>query len=62
LSDLQATLNQADADFILSATPVDLGKLLKLGKPVIRVRYEYADAGTPGLAEIVEEFLAGKVR
>jgi predicted GTPase len=61
LADLAATLNAAETDFIVSATPIDLGALVKLSKPVIRARYEYADAGTPGLGEIVERFLASKL-
>lgn len=62
LTDLKTTLNNAQADFVLSATPVDLAALIPLNKPVVRVRYEYADAGSPGLGEMVEDFLADRVR
>jgi Predicted GTPase len=54
IEDLEATLNGCDADLILSATPIDLTRVLKLDKPVTRVRYELAEvSGTP-LAEIIE--------
>jgi hypothetical protein len=36
---LEATLNACDADLVLSATPIDLTRVLRL-EPVTRVRYE----------------------
>ena len=60
-SELEATLNAVDADLVLSATPIDLTRVLHLDKPVTRVRYELAQAdGTP-LAELLEPVVA-KVR
>jgi predicted GTPase len=54
VADLEATLNAVDADLVLSATPIDLTRVLKLNKPITRVRYELAQAdGTP-LAELIE--------
>jgi predicted GTPase len=57
-AELAATINAADADIVLCATPIDLGRLLDLNKPVTRVRYELAPT-SPGdierlLAPIVE--------
>ena len=40
-----------------AATPIDLAALIELNKPVVRVRYEFAEAGLPTLASIVDEFL-----
>ena len=54
---LQATLNAADADIVIAGTPIDLGALLRLNKPVLRARYEFAEVDTPGLWERVERFL-----
>jgi predicted GTPase len=54
IHELEATLNAVDADLVLSATPIDLTRLLHLNKPITRVRYELAqEDGTP-LAEIIE--------
>jgi predicted GTPase len=51
--DLQATLNACDADMILSATPIDLTRVMKLEKRVMRVRYELKQvSGTP-LEELI---------
>ena len=31
----------------VSAAPIDLAAPIRIGQPVVRVRYEYADAGAP---------------
>ena len=53
LDALRATVNASDAEVVLAATPVDLERLGGFEKPVVRVRYGYADAGTPTLADIL---------
>ena len=40
MHELEAALNAMPADLVLSATPIDLTRVLKLEKPVVRVRYE----------------------
>ncbi len=42
----------------MAATPLDLAALLALEKPVVRARYEFADAGEPTLGSVVDAFLA----
>ncbi len=39
------------------ATPIDLAALIAIDQPVVRVRYEYADAGEPTLASVMGGFL-----
>jgi predicted GTPase len=51
--ELEATLNAADAEVVLVATPIDLRRVLRLTKPAVRARYELADAGRPTLAEVL---------
>jgi predicted GTPase len=58
LEALRRTINRAAADVVVSATPIDLGALLALDKPVVRARYEFEDAEAPGLAAIIDRFLA----
>jgi predicted GTPase len=57
VKDLEATLNAADCDLVVSATPIDLERLVACNKPLVRVRYEYKDHGQPTLAELVRERL-----
>ena len=59
-SQLQAlleTINATDVDVVVTATPCDIAALIEIDKPVIRARYEFAEAGEPGLASLVEDFL-----
>ena len=55
MAELTETLNAVDADLVLAATPIDLGRLLEVDKPVTRVRYELAQAGGRPLGELVAE-------
>ena len=55
IADLEETINRADVDMVIIATPIDLGKLIHIQKPHQRVRYEYQDIGTPTLATLLQE-------
>ncbi|MBS1157108.1 MAG: putative cytoplasmic protein [Proteobacteria bacterium] len=57
LEALQQSINAAPVDLVVAATPIDLGALLSLNKPVVRARYEFAEMDEPGLAGIVKDFL-----
>lgn len=57
LDDLAATLNAVPADVVVSATPMDLGRLITANKPVVRARYDYAETESPGLAGRLDAFL-----
>jgi predicted GTPase len=58
--ELEETINRVDCDLVLVATPIDLGHLVKLNKPSLRVTYEVEDASRPGLGEILMEFTRNK--
>ena len=55
--ELEQTINAVDCDTVLYATPIDLGRLLKVSKPAARVRYELADMKGPSLGEQIDRFL-----
>ena len=57
LESLRETINAVDADLVVSATTADLAGLIDIDKPVVRARYEFAEAGEPGLGGIIETFL-----
>lgn len=57
LEALRQTINQAPADLVVSATPMDLAALIPLNKPVVRARYEFAEAAGSDLARLVQRFL-----
>lgn len=55
VSDLENTINKADVDLVISATPIDLTRIIKVNKPMQRVRYELQEIGTPTLKDLLTE-------
>jgi predicted GTPase len=53
LADLRATIEATPSEAVVSGTPVDLGRLLGLSRPVIRVRYDVEEIGPVGFDEIL---------
>ncbi|MBE0622791.1 MAG: GTPase, partial [Burkholderiales bacterium] len=62
LEALRLTINSADAEVVVTATPIDLAALIEIDKPVARARYEFVDSETPGLAVALDRFLDGRAR
>jgi predicted GTPase len=58
LAALERTIESAVVDVVIAATPVDLGKLIKTTKRIVRARYEYADVGRETLTQHVEALIA----
>lgn len=54
--ELEETINRTPCDLVLVATPVDLGKIVQLNKPAVRVGYEIEELTTPGLTATLQEF------
>jgi len=57
-SDLEQTINAVDCDTVVYATPMDLGRLINIDKPLVRVRYELADLEGATLGAELDKFLA----
>jgi predicted GTPase len=53
IRDLEYTINHADCDLVLFATPIHLTRIISINKPTQRVLYEYRDHGTPTLEELL---------
>jgi predicted GTPase len=53
IADLQTTIDKTPCDLVLSATPIDLGRVLKINRPMQRVRYELQEIGQPTLADVL---------
>ncbi len=62
LEALRATIDAADADVVVAGTPIDLAALIKVSKPVLRARYDFAEAEAPGLWDAVERALEQMLR
>ena len=59
LQELEETINKTPADLVVVATPINLGKILNLNKPYVRVKYELQEIGRPTLQDIIENFFRG---
>ncbi|MCX9084593.1 MAG: cyclic 2,3-diphosphoglycerate synthase [Candidatus Methanoperedens sp.] len=57
--ELETTINATDCDIVLVGTPIDLGRLLKLNKPVVRVRYMIEELGWK-LEDVIDEWLGSR--
>jgi predicted GTPase len=54
--ELEETINRTPCDLVLVATPVDLGKIVRLNKPSVRVGYEVEERTLPGIVEALAAF------
>ncbi|NJD76012.1 MAG: GTPase [Candidatus Methanoperedens sp.] len=55
MKELEMTINASDCDAVIAGTPIDLGRLLKLNKPVARVRYRIEEIDIK-LEEIIDKW------
>jgi predicted GTPase len=55
-ADLAATIEKIDCDLIISATPIDLNRLIKTHKPMLPVGYELEEIGSPTLEHVLAKF------
>ncbi|MFB6136604.1 MAG: cyclic 2,3-diphosphoglycerate synthase [Halobacteriaceae archaeon] len=54
LADLEATVRRADCDVVLVGTPFDLGRVVDVEKPLVRVRYEIREHDRT-LADVLDD-------
>lgn len=59
IRELEMTINAADCDVVVVGTPIDLGRLLKLNKPVVRVRYRIEELDEK-LEDVIDEWLKSR--
>jgi len=55
MKDLENTINKVDADLVIIATPIDLGRIVKFNKPAVRVEYELQEIGSPTLEDVLKK-------
>ena len=56
MAELAQTIDKIECDLVISGTPIDLGRLIKTNKRILRVSYELEEIGTPDLEEVLREF------
>jgi len=58
VADLSATIAKVDCDSVVVATPIDLGRIIKINKPATRVEYSLQEIGHPTMEDVLAEFVA----
>ena len=54
--DLAETIAKIDCDLIVSATPIDLNRLIQTRQPMLPVGYELEEIGSPNLEDVLQKF------
>ena len=57
IKDMEATLNKAEAEVIIDGSPIDLAKLIKSNKPIVRVSYDIEAIKSPKIEEVLDSFI-----
>ena len=55
IRDLEATVNGADCDVVISATPTNLRNIININKPIVQVSYELVPKGAE-FDRIIKDF------
>ncbi|MHB1688480.1 MAG: cyclic 2,3-diphosphoglycerate synthase [Ignavibacteriaceae bacterium] len=55
IKDLEETINKTDCDTVIIGTPIDLGRILKINKPHVRVQYELQEIGSITIKSILKD-------
>jgi predicted GTPase len=58
--DLEKTIENTPCDVAVIGTPIDLSRIIKIKKPVVKVGYDLQEIGVPNLQGVLDEFLSKK--
>jgi predicted GTPase len=56
VEELEMTINNVPCDTVIVGTPIDIGKLMEVNKPLVRVKYSVEEVGKPDLTDILNSF------
>ncbi len=55
---IRRAVQEGGVEAIIAGTPIDLGRLIKVEVPIVRVQYELREIGDKNLEDIINDFLA----
>jgi predicted GTPase len=61
VQELEETIRRIDCDTVVAGTPVDLRRVIKVDKPIVRVHYELEEIGHPSLEELIIDKLGQRL-
>lgn len=56
VKDLEKTIANTPCDAVVIGTPIDLGRIVKIKQPTVKVGYELQEIGTPNLEGVLKDF------
>ncbi len=56
MKELAATIEKIDCDLVVSATPIDITRVITVNKPILRVGYELVEIDKPTLKDVLKGF------
>jgi predicted GTPase len=57
IRDLEKTIENTPCDAVIIATPIDLSRIVKINKPIVKVGYDLQEIGMPNLTGILDDFV-----
>jgi predicted GTPase len=62
LGELEETVRDTPCDVVIIATPMDLGRIVRISQPTVRVTYDVVERSSLTFAQVLREFVAEHVR
>ena len=56
IKELEQTINNTDCEIVVSGTPIDITRVLKSDKPIVRVRYGVGEKTSKEIERIIDDF------
>ncbi len=60
--DLELSIEKTECDTVVIATPIDLGRIITIRKPCVRVSYDLQEIGRPDLDDVLNDFISKNVQ
>jgi predicted GTPase len=57
VKDLEMTIQRAKVEAVIIGTPIDLSRIIKINKPMVRVTYDLEEIGRPNLHDALQPLL-----
>jgi predicted GTPase len=57
IKDLELTVAKVECDAVVVGTPIDLGRIIKIPQPSVRVTYDLEEIGRPDLSDALHDFI-----
>ena len=57
IKELEDTINKTDAEVVISGTPIDITRVLKSSKPIVRIRYSVGKETVKELEGLINQFI-----